>query len=149
MNKSYLLRKGRVSVANHYYALTFVCHNRANHLNNFFVNRQIIHQMRQLETEGLINSNTFVLMPNHMHWLIQLSDVYSLSEFVRRFKGRTASIFRKFNQQRLWQKGFYDHQIRDEGDLLSNARYIIANPLRAGLVKDIACYPFWDSTFMK
>ena len=53
------------------------------------------------------------------------------------------------HQQRLWQKGFYDHQIRDEDDLLSNARYIIANPLRAGLVKDIACYPFWDSTFMK
>tara|TARA_B100002049_G_C15931146_1_gene312262 strand:- start:120 stop:572 length:453 start_codon:yes stop_codon:yes gene_type:complete len=149
MHSSHLLRKGRVSKTNHYYALTLVCHLRRNHLNNLFINRQIIHEMRKLEIEKLITSNTFVLMPNHLHWLIQLSNSLSLSEVVRKFKGRTATLFRKHYREKLWQKGFYDHLIRDDEDLVANARYIVANPLRAGLVKNITDYAYWDSVYLK
>ncbi|TMO68447.1 transposase, partial [Pseudoalteromonas aurantia] len=36
-----------------------------------------------------------------------------------------------------------DHMIRNEAELLHNARYIVANPLRAKLVQKIGQYPYW------
>ncbi|MEQ3440861.1 transposase [Pseudoalteromonas sp. BZP1] len=149
MYSTYRLRKGRVSKANHYYAITLVCHSRKNYFNNLFINRQIIREMQNVEQENLLISNTFVVMPNHLHWLFQLSNILSLSEVVRIFKGRTAALFRKHFKQRLWQKGFYDHQIRNEEDLVTNARYIVANPLRAGIISNLADYPYWDSIYVK
>ena len=50
---------------------------------------------------------------------------------------------------KLWQRNYYDHMIRNENDLLNNARYIIANPLRAKIVDKIASYPYWDCIYIK
>jgi putative transposase len=49
---------------------------------------------------------------------------------------------------RLWQKGYHDRAIRREEDLLAVARYIVANPLRAGLVKRVGDYPLWDAVWL-
>jgi len=45
----------------------------------------------------------------------------------------------------MWQDGFHDHAIRKEEDLADIARYVVANPLRAGLVRRIGDYSLWDS----
>jgi hypothetical protein len=37
--------------------------------------------------------------------------------------------------------------IRREEDLVSIARYIVANPLRAGIVKSVREYPHWDAVW--
>ncbi len=50
--------------------------------------------------------------------------------------------------EKLWQKGFHDHAVRAEEDLASVARYVVANPLRAGLVKRIGDYPLWDAIWL-
>ncbi len=42
----------------------------------------------------------------------------------------------------LWQKGLFDRALRREEDLKAMARYIVANPLRAGLVEHIGQYPY-------
>jgi hypothetical protein len=52
------------------------------------------------------------------------------------------------NNQSLWQKSFYDHGLRSEEDLKGIARYIVANPLRAGLVEHIGEYPHWDAIWL-
>jgi len=44
-----------------------------------------------------------------------------------------------------WQRYGYDHVLRDEEKTLVVARYILQNPLRAGLVKRIEDYPFVGS----
>jgi len=41
-----------------------------------------------------------------------------------------------------------DHALRTDENLLNVARYIIANPLRAGLVTRIGDYPLWDSIWL-
>ncbi|MNR61582.1 hypothetical protein D3C85_1833710 [compost metagenome] len=48
----------------------------------------------------------------------------------------------------LWQHGFHDRAIRREEDLQAVARYIVANPLRAGLVERIGDYPLWDAVWL-
>ena len=44
--------------------------------------------------------------------------------------------------------GKVDHCLRAEDDLVSQARYIVANPLRAKLVNSIGDYPFWNCIYL-
>ena len=81
-------------------------------------------------------------MPDHVHWLLILNG--DLSEAVRRYK----SLVTHQVGARVWQRGFHDHGLRREEDLRRVARYIVANPLRAGLVDNILDYPYWDAVWL-
>ena len=88
-------------------------------------------------------------MPDHIHWLIELKKG-TLENVMQRFKSRSA---RAVNQARgssgrLWQTGFHDRALRREENVLAVARYIIANPLRAGLVERVRDYPHWDAVWL-
>jgi len=48
----------------------------------------------------------------------------------------------------IWQAGFHDHAIRKEETLIDVARYIVANPVRAGLCDRIGEYPHWDCVWI-
>jgi len=63
---------------------------------------------------------------------------------VRRYKARVSLLL----GQRIWQRGFHDHALRREEDLASAARYIVANPLRAGLCGKIGDYPYWNAQWL-
>ncbi len=45
-------------------------------------------------------------------------------------------------------KTFHDRAMRKEEDLKAAARYIVANPLRAGLVERCGDYPLWDAVWL-
>ena len=49
---------------------------------------------------------------------------------------------------RLWQPGYFDRALRAEEDVRRVARYIVANPLRAGLCERIGDYPLRDATWL-
>lgn len=88
-------------------------------------------------------------MPDHFHWLIELGDS-SLNELMRRVKANSS---RAINRQRngsgpLWQSGYHDRALRQEDDLQAVARYVVANPLRAGLVDRLGDYPLWDAVWL-
>ena len=86
-------------------------------------------------------------MPDHLHWLFALNHSF-ISEVVRRLKGKSAYAINSYRgyHAKVWQKGFHDHALRH--DIKAVARYIIANPLRAGLVDSIGDYPFWDAVWL-
>jgi len=67
-----------------------------------------------------------------------------LPSVMRLLKGRTARAV----GHPIWQPNYHDHAIRKDEDLRALARYIVANPLRAGLVKRIGEYPWWDSIWL-
>ena len=71
---------------------------------------------------------------------------WSLSTVVKTLKARSAlSINRHLCQHgSLWQRAYYDRAARKDEDIRQIARYIVASPLRAGLVRDIGDYPHWD-----
>jgi len=48
----------------------------------------------------------------------------------------------------VWQPGFHDHALRKEEDVRAVARYVVANPLRAGLVQRIGDYPHWNAIWL-
>jgi REP element-mobilizing transposase RayT len=92
----------------------------------------------------------WVLMPDHLHWLIQLGDRHSLSEVIRMFKGRSSLAINTVLERAgaIWQRGFYDHALRREEDVEDIARYIVANPVRAGLVRSVREYSLWDAKWL-
>lgn len=88
-------------------------------------------------------------MPDHAHLLIDIRN-NQLSTVMRRLKSSSAlklnhSIGR---QGRFWDVGFHDHGLRKEEDIKGVARYIVGNPLRAGLVKHVGGYPFWNAKWL-
>ena len=146
---SYGLRQHRHSIINHYYSVTTCTHRRAKLFENYCNARILINSLKHSDLNGLTQTICFVIMPDHMHWLLQLKTQNSLSSVVAKVKGRTSFLMHKAKNEQIWQAGFYDSLIRDEDHLIAQARYIVANPLRASLVKYIGDYPFWDCIYLK
>ena len=145
------LRKGRVSIDNQIYLVTTVTYKRMRLFNDFCLGRMVVHELMQNARLGSAETLAFVIMPDHMHWLFVLGPGYSLSNVVSGLKSYSArSINNKLSQPGIlvWQRGFHDHAFRREEDIKHTARYVVANPLRAGLVRRIGGYPLWDAVWM-
>lgn len=146
------LRKGRWSERGHAYFVTTVLADRqSRRFADFWCARDTIAEMRALHDGGAVSSLAWVVMPDHLHWLFQLVGDRSLSMVMKQFKGRSARRInaRLGREGPLWQRAFYDHALRSDEDLRGVARYIIANPLRAGLVERLGAYPHWDAVWVQ
>jgi REP element-mobilizing transposase RayT len=144
------LQKGRVSEAYRIYFITTVTHQRDQFFSNLQTSRIVIRTMKDLDKSGYVQSLSWVLMPDHLHWMFQLSDKSSLAVVIKRLKAISAHSVNKSlaREGQIWQRSYYDRCIRQEEDLKQISRYIIANPLRAGLVDDIGMYPHWDAVWL-
>ena len=138
------LRKGRVSLPGQVYHITTVTLDRQPVFADLRPARVLINTLREAQARGDATTLAFVLMPDHLHWLLQLEAETSLSGLVGAVKAVTAHGL----GGRIWQSGFHDHALRQEDDLPKLARYIVANPLRAGLVERIGDYPHWDAVWL-
>ena len=141
-----VLRKGRFSAPANEYFITTICANRNTIFSDLSLARLFIQLLRDLEHPLQCRWLAWVLMPDHFHGLLRLDGDISLAAVMRHIKGKSSRLI---NQQqgchgKVWQPGFYDHALRHEEDRLKVARYIVANPLRAGLVNSIGSYPHWD-----
>ncbi len=143
------LTTGRYSETGRAYSLTMVTDKRIPYFKDFAKARYLINEMRKLHEIELLESSALVLMPDHLHWLLIVNET-ELSEVVRIFKGKSSFYLKKSFQHNgaFWQRGFYDHALRKEEGLRAAARYIVANPLRAGLVETIGDYPYWDAVWV-
>ncbi len=92
----------------------------------------------------------WVLMPDHVHWLLQLGTENALDGVVRRLKAASARAANRAvgRSGALWAPAYFERALRAEDDVAGVARYIVANPLRAGLVRSVRDYPFWDAAWL-
>ena len=85
-------------------------------------------------------------MPDHLHALVEGSrEDADTARFVMRFRQVSGYGYRQRCGARLWQDGYYDHVLRKEDATLEIARYIVANPVRAGLCAHPRAYPYIGS----
>ncbi len=89
----------------------------------------------------LVNHNSnvhlhqFVLMPNHAHGIIEITDDarHGLTEIIRQFKtfsSRKINTIRDSQGEKVWQRGFHEHVVRNAHDLQRISEYIRNNPKR-------------------
>jgi putative transposase len=144
------LRKHRVSAPQNIYFVTINCDKRLKLFSDWChacVAAKILAEERLWRESKLL---CWVLMPDHWHGLVQLSDGESLSKLMQRVKAVSAKTINEARNDSgsIWQKGFYDHSLRKEESIASVAYYIIANPLRAGLARNIEDYSFWGAYWL-
>ena len=140
------LLRGRVSLPGHYYSITTTTQGRRPVFTELSPARVVVNAIRMLDAGRHSETMALVVMPDHVHWLFRLGLFLSLSEVVRRFKGRCArELPMCSNAGPVWQSGFHDHALRSDESLARAAKYIIQNPVRAGLVSSVGDYPFWYS----
>lgn len=144
------LRRGRVSEPGRIYLVTTVTEGRRPVFADLALGRELVRCLRHVEEAGFAETLCYVAMPDHLHWLLALGEQKSLSGLVQILKNLSA---RRINASRgavgpLWQAGFHDRALRVEEDVVGVARYVVANPVRAGLVARVGEYPFWDAKWL-
>lgn len=138
------LRSGRYSEQGRIYLVTTVTQNRNPWFHDMNKARCVVTSLKAAQQRGLGETLAYVLMPDHLHWLMTLGELHNLSAVVGGVKSTSAHRA----GCRIWQSGFHDHAVRCEEDLVKLARYVVANPLRAGLVRKLGDYPHWDAVWL-
>lgn len=144
------LRKGRSSTPGQVYSVTWATGKRAPVFHDLQAARQLIRCLKYSDSADWSRTLAFVVMPDHVHWLVELGDVKNLGMLVMSVKSYSTRALRQTGRASgpLWQPGFFDHAARHDDDLVAISRYIVANPLRAGLADEIGQYPHWDAVWV-
>ena len=147
---SSLLRRGRYSEAGRIYLVTFATAGRIPVFSDWTIAKAAVRAAVRPEVWLGSRLLCWVLMPDHWHGLVELGPGETLARVVQRLKGRTARAVNEHRGMRgsLWATGFHDHALRAEEDVAGIARYVVLNPVRAGLVARVGDYPFWDAIWV-
>ncbi len=105
--------------------------------------------MRDLHETRLVDSLAFVIMPDHLHWLFALGEepLHKVMQLLKARSGLQINRARSVHTP-VWQRSFHDHALRSDESAGEMATYIVLNPVRAGLVREIGDYAFWDSIWL-
>ncbi len=138
------LRRGRVSLAGQVYLLTTVCHERQPLFADAATARATMAVLSAPATWPQASAQVWVLMPDHWHGLIELRGGETVSRTLQRLKGLVTHTVRQIRGEAIavWQTGFHDHALRREETLVAAARYVLENPVRAGLCERWSDWPW-------
>jgi REP-associated tyrosine transposase len=104
-------------------------------------------QIRRAADQERFALLAYCFMPDHAHFVIRgLHDDSHFKRFATRAKQFSGYAFSQAHDgQRLWQRYFYEHVLRDEETSQKVIKYVVANPVRGGLVEQPQDYPFLGS----
>ncbi|CAH0162132.1 hypothetical protein SRABI102_00814 [Stenotrophomonas lactitubi] len=102
----------------------------------------LVDTLRFIERNGFSHSLAWVVMPDHLHWLMELQ-MGTLAQCMAVLKSLSSRLLNRQLGQKgpLWQHGYHDHAVRTDESLHEKAMYILANPVRAGLASELGEYP--------
>ena len=138
--------KGFTYVGLHRYSLTFCTHRRRHLFIRPGVVGLVLKQISRATFENQFAVIAYCFMPDHLHLLIEgRSDASDCKRLIARAKQYSAFHFSRTYHQELWQRYGFEHVLRDDEVSQIVARYIVENPIRAGLVRRIEDYPYVGS----
>ena len=148
-----------------WYFITICCADKRAYFGTVQSGGAVLSELGRIAREELIKSteirtelklHEFVIMPNHIHMVVQLDTIAgqesasiasvnrpgplaakSIPSFVAGFKGAVTSAVRKLAGEAitLWQRGYHEHVIRTDEALHSIRQYIRNNPVHWELDK--------------
>lgn len=143
------LRKGRVSLPGQLYLVTATTDQRRPWFLDIEMARTACRASTAPGTWGDARLLCWVFMPDHWHGLVELGPRDDLARVMNRFKSVVSKHLRARKPDvRIWARGYHDHALRRDDDIRSVAHYIIANPLRAGLVERAGDYLYWNCIWL-
>ena len=144
------LRKGRQSRPQQIYFVTFVTHRRQPLFADFTTGCAAARALVAPENWTHARLLAWVLMPDHWHALVELRDGTTLSTLVQELKRESTQHLHTGNPDfgPVWARAFHDRALRRDDDVVAAARYLVMNPVRAGLSSKVREYPFWDAVWL-
>ena len=128
------------------YLVTLCFHNRRRLGSDPRIARWIINQLRKHAAACEFLVHAYCVMPDHVHMLVGgAAEASNMLKFVMSFKQETALAFARRTHRPLWQFKYYDHILRGRDSADRVAWYIWSNPVRKGLCRAPADYPFLGS----
>jgi REP element-mobilizing transposase RayT len=138
------LRKGRFSEEGRAYALTKCAFHGISLIEDPSVTMSLIEALFWMESQNVYSLGAFVVLPDHYHAVIVLTETKSLSQVMRSIGSHTARQANRIMgaSGQFWQRGYYDRAIRKTEDINAIFEYIHHNPVRRGLVQSADEWPY-------
>lgn len=87
-----------------------------------------------------IQIDSYCIMPDHIHFILVITGAHTgapLPELIKWYKTQTTNAYIRLVkkgllstfQKHIWQRGYYEHIIRNDIDLAETRQYIQINPL--------------------
>jgi len=140
-----------------YYFFTVVTYRRRKLFNTAAARNYLKQAINKTRTRRPFETIAFCLLPDHLHCLWKLPDgdadfstrwasikgLFS-QQYLREHSNITATTTsrRRKGEVCLWQRRFWEHQIRDQSDLNKHVDYIHFNPVKHGLVERVEDWPW-------
>lgn len=137
----------RAKVAGGTFFFTVVTHNRRPFLRipeNIALLRQAF---RYAMADHPFKIDAIVILPEHIHclWMLPVGDAdfstrwrliksYFSRHCATRHQGQVSESRQRKQERAVWQRRFWEHQIRDENDFIRHVEYIHYNPVKHQLV---------------
>jgi len=109
--------------------------------------------VRNVRRQSPFHIDAWVVLPDHMHclWTLPEGD----SDFPDRWRRIKLAFSRSLpatagglsarlreGERGVWQRGYWEHTIRDDRDYATHMDYIHFNPVKHGLTRDPSDWPF-------
>ena len=112
--------------------------------------------VKQVKTQRPFHINGWVVLPEHMHFILTLpegdSDYSTRIRLIKTHFSKSlpiakwrSTVRQKRAERGIWQRRFWEHSIRNESDYIAHMDYLHYNPVKHGHVKQVKDWPY--STF--
>jgi putative transposase len=121
------------------YFITLCCERRGeNLLATPAVGHPLLETIKHRQARGIWYPHLALVMPDHIHLILSFPEIGKrVQTIMSKWKEWTAKSL-KID----WQRDFFEHRLRRDESFREKADYVLANPVRAGLVKKVADWPY-------
>jgi putative transposase len=137
----YGLKRFQKAEALHF--ITFSCFHRLPLLNAPGARETVEAILEQTRARHQARVYAYVLMPEHIHLLINEPPSILVAQFLKAVKQITSRKLRG-QLEKFWQERYFDRNVHGEEARSEVIRYIHRNPVKLGLVASPGDYP-WSS----
>ena len=129
------------------YFFTVVTHDRRPWLTQPDIYQRLREAFRHVAAKRPFHIDAIVVLPDHLHCIWRLpetdSDFSTRWRLIKNFVSRGAkTALSDRGEKYVWQRRFWEHQIRDERDWRRHMDYIFFNPVKHGYVLEPSLWPY-------
>jgi putative transposase len=121
------------------YFITICCRERGrNQLANPAIGEASIDTIKHRNERQIWYAHLAVIMPDHVHLILSFPEIGKRAQTI-------VSKWKEWTAKSLgidWQRDFFEHRLRGDEGFREKADYILANPVRAGLVEKSQDWPY-------
>jgi putative transposase len=137
--------------------ITFTCYKKHRYLSGPASRMAFLDELARLRAEHAVRILGYVLMPEHVHLVLDPREDTRLGVLIGRMKARSARVILSQLQEKggrvlerskgkpaVWQRRCYDHNCRTPDIVVEKIKYCHNNPVKRGLVSEPGDWP-WSS----